>query len=103
PDYIAVNGPIRAGQHAGFLGGRYDPLVARGNPNSDEFQPWDLGLVPSVAPARLQDRRGLLTAVGGQQRYLDQIAAGRSLDNFYQRAYGVLASGVTQRAFDIHA
>ncbi len=27
PDYIAVNCPIRAGQHAGFLGGRYDPLV----------------------------------------------------------------------------
>ena len=102
PDYIAVNGPIRAGQHSGFLGGRYDPLVARGNPNSDEFQPWDLGLVPSVSPQRLQDRRGLLAAVSHQQRHLEQITAGRSLDHFYDRAYGVLASGVTQKAFDIH-
>ncbi len=103
PDYIAVNGPIRAGQHAGFLGGRYDPLVPRGNPNSEEFAPADLGLVPSVSPRRLDDRRGLLAAVGQQQRHLAQIAEGRSMDQFYQRAYDVLASGHTQRAFDMAA
>jgi hypothetical protein len=101
PDYIAVNGPIRAGQHAGFLGGRFDPLVPRGNPNSEDFQAGDLGLVPVVGQGRMNDRRGLLAAVGSQQRYLDQLVTGRSLDQFYQRAYGVLASGHTQRAFDL--
>ncbi len=101
PDYIAVNGPIRAGQHAGFLGGRYDPLVPHGNPNSEEFQPADLGLVPTVSAARMHDRRGLLASVGEQQRYLDQLVQGRSLDNFYQRAFNVLASGHTQRAFEM--
>ncbi len=101
PDYIAVNGPIRAGQHAGFLGGRFDPLVPRGNPNSDDYCPLDLGLVPTVHPQRLNERRRLRDAVNGQLRHLDQLAAGRTLDNFYQRAYGVLASGATQRAFEM--
>ena len=103
PDYIAVNGPVRAGQHAGFLGGRYDPLVPRGNPNSDDFQPADLGLVPTVSAERMSDRRGLLAAVNQQVRHLEQRVEGRSLDNFYQRAFGVLSSGHTQRAFDMSA
>lgn len=103
PDYIAVNGPVRAGQHAGFLGGRYDPFVARGNPNSDDFQPADLGLVPTVSAERMSDRRTLLAAVNQQVRHLEQRVEGRSIDNFYQRAFGVLASGNTQRAFDMSA
>jgi uncharacterized protein (DUF1501 family) len=103
PDYIAVNGPIRAGQHAGFLGGRYDPLVARGNPNSDDFQPADLGLVPSVSSTRMNERRSLLAAVDGQQRRLSQLVETRSMGSFYDRAYDVLTSGATRRAFDMDA
>src|SRR5207253_6726873 len=38
---------------------------------------------------------------GQQQRHLDQLVEGRSLDNFYQRAYSVLGSGHTQRAFEM--
>jgi hypothetical protein len=101
PDYIAVNGPIRAGQHAGFLGGRFDPLVPRGNPNSDDYCPLDLGLVPTDSPQRMQERQMLLGSVNDQVPHLGQLAAGRTIDNFYQRAYGVLASGTTQRAFDL--
>jgi uncharacterized protein (DUF1501 family) len=101
PDYIAVNGPIRAGQHAGFLGGRYDPLVVRGNPDADDYRPWDLGLAPSVGADRLRGRRALLDAVDGQAHALEETAAGRGLDAFYDKAFGVLASGVTRRAFDM--
>jgi hypothetical protein len=103
PDYIAVNGPIRAGQHAGFLGSRYDPLVPHANPNSPDFQPHDLGLVPSVSPERFDDRRRLLNTVNGQLHSLEQAAAGRTMDAYYQKAFGVLASGITQKAFDINA
>jgi hypothetical protein len=103
PDYIAVNGPIRAGQHAGFLGPRYDPLVPHGDPNSPDFQPYDLGLVPAVGPDRLGDRRQLLATVNRQLRGLEQAAAGRTLDGYYDKAFGVLASGVTRHAFDINA
>jgi hypothetical protein len=102
PDYIAVNGPVRAGQHVGFLGSRYDPLVPHGNPNSPDFQAWDLGLVPAVGSGRLNDRRSLLATVNKQLNHVEK-SAGRNLDSYYEKAFGVLASGVTQRAFDIHS
>ncbi len=101
PDYIAVNGPIRAGQHGGFLGPRYDPMVPRGNPNDPEYQPWDLGLVPTVSAERLRERRALLAAANRPAVGLGQTAAARSVDQFYEKAFGVLASGVTQKAFDL--
>ncbi len=101
PDYIAVNGPVRAGQHGGFLGSKYDPLVPRGNPDSPDFAPWDLGLVPAVGPDRLQGRRALLASVNHQLAHLERHAQARSLDNLYEKAYGVLASGITRRAFDM--
>ena len=103
PDYIAVNGPIRAGQHAGFLGSRYDPLVARGNPNSADFQPLDLALSPAVEAGRLAGRRGLLASVGAQLAHLEESAVGRNMDGYYDKAFGVVATGVARRAFDIHA
>jgi len=103
PDYIAVNGPVRAGQHGGFLGGKFDPMVPHGNPNNPDFQPWDLGLVPSVSADRLRDRRALLSTVNRQLRQMEHVTAGRTLDSFYDKAFGVLASGVTQRAFDIQS
>ena len=103
PDYIAVAGPVRAGQHAGFLGSRFDPMVAHGDPSSADFTPLDLGLVPHVTSSRLQERRALLGTVNQQLRHLERTGAGRQLDNAYEKAFGVLASGKTQEAFDIHA
>lgn len=103
PDYIAVNGPIRAGQHAGLLGSGFDPLVPRGNPNDPGYQLIDLGLVPSVDAGRLQARRSLRGAVNDQLRHLEQSATVRALDGYYEKAFGVLDSRITERAFDIHA
>lgn len=103
PDYIAVNGPIRAGQHAGILGSRYDPLVPRGNPNSPDYRLIDLGLVPAVEPERLRNRQNLLRQVNGQLDRLERTAQVRNVDNYCEKAFSVLDSGVTQRAFDIHA
>jgi hypothetical protein len=100
PDYIAVNGPIRAGQHGGFLGGRFDPMVPRGNPNDPDYQPADLGLVPTVSAERLRDRRALLATLR-QPAAVTQTAEGKSVDQFYEKAFGVLGSGITQRAFDM--
>jgi hypothetical protein len=103
PEYIAVNGPIRAGQHGGFLGPRYDPMVPHGDPNSPDFQPYDLGLVPAVSAERLGERRQLRAVVNHQLRSLEGASAGRSLDGSYEKAFGVLASGVTRKAFEIGA
>jgi uncharacterized protein (DUF1501 family) len=101
PDYIAVNGPVRAGQHGGFLGSKYDPLVPHGDPNSPDFKPYELGLVPAVANDRLGQRRALREQVGRQLRSLEKHALGRSVDGYYEKAFNVLSSGKTQAAFDI--
>jgi hypothetical protein len=101
PDYIAVNGPVRAGQHGGFLGSKYDPLVPRGNPNSPDFQPLDLGLVPNISAERMQERRALLGTVNAQLQGLEQLTTVRSVDQYYQKAFALLGSGKTQHAFDL--
>jgi hypothetical protein len=103
PDYIAVNGPVRAGQHGGFLGGKYDPLVARGDPNSPDFKPWELALVPAVANDRMQARQSLLASVNSQMKALEQEIAVQAVDQYNQKAFDLLSSGNTQRAFDISA
>ena len=101
PDYIAVNGPIRAGQHAGFLGSRFDPLVPQGDPNNPDYKLLDLGLAPNVEPARLSRRKDLLASVGAQIRYLEQSAGGRMMDGYYEKAFNVLSTATTQKAFDL--
>ncbi len=102
PDYIAVNGPVRAGQHGGFLGGKFDPLVPRGDPNSPDFRPWELGLGQLVGVDRLQDRRTLLDQLNHQVRNIE-TGSTRTMDGYYQKAFGVLSSGKTRDAFDIHS
>ena len=38
PHRMDVAGGRRAGQFAGSLGGKYDPLLTGGNPNDDDFR-----------------------------------------------------------------
>ena len=103
PDYIAVAGPVRAGQHAGFLGFRADPMVPRGDPNDPNFSPADLALVPNVIPSRLSQRQELLSMFNGMGRMkgMDKLAAMSELDSSAEKAFNVLTSGHTQRAFNI--
>lgn len=102
PDYIAVNGPVRAGQHGGFLGGKFDPLVARGDPNSPDFQPWELGLGQLVGTDRLLERRGLLEQMNRQPGQRETGSA-KTMDSYYEKAFSVLSSGKTRDAFDINS
>ena len=102
PDYIAVNGPVRAGQHGGFLGGRMDPLIPRGDPNSPNFQPWELGLGQLVGADRLRDRRSLLDQLNRGVGHRESSAT-KTMDSYYEKAFDVLSSGKTRDAFDIQS
>jgi uncharacterized protein (DUF1501 family) len=51
---------------------------------------------------RLRDRQKLLADLDDQRRKLDSAAAG-TLDQFQQRAFELLSSDATQRAFDLAA
>lgn len=95
------NGTVLHGQSPGFLGARHSPLVI------------DQDLLPSnvridaVSPnqevplMRLTARGRLLEQIDGQRRLLDQAADVQSFDAFHRRAFNLLSSAETARAFDL--
>jgi hypothetical protein len=101
PQYLVVNGEFRSGQNAGFLGGRFDPVVPGGDPSSPDFKPVDLGLVLSVDPTRLKSRRSLLRNINAQLHSLEATLAGRDYEEHREKAFALLDAGLTRQALDI--
>lgn len=60
-----IEGPLTwPGQHAGFLGAAYDPLLVTQDPNRPDFRFDTLEPHPAVAAQRLSERHSLLTGLG---------------------------------------
>jgi len=100
PDIMSNNGRDLPGQRAGFLGPAYDPFVA-GDPSAAGYTVPDLHLPGDVAGRRLISRRALLAA-------LDRAAGAgpgelppANMQAHYQRAFELLSSAETRRAFDL--
>jgi hypothetical protein len=94
------DGPyITPGQNGGFLGARFAPFTIHGDPSADDFTVEGLQSEPELRAERFTSRRRLLLAVNehlgrlGDDRRLDQ------LDRYQQRAFGLLTSSKTRRAF----
>ncbi|CAN5899898.1 DUF1501 domain-containing protein [soil metagenome] len=103
PTMIA-DGPFRTpGEFAGFLGKQHDPLFILKDPNRPEFSVNELSLPMEVPVARAGDRREMLSELTRHARLGEQIAAVRGMNAYQQRAFDLLTSSETQRAFDIHA
>jgi hypothetical protein len=99
PDPVS-DGPYTCpGQNGGFLGATYAPFTIYGDPSESDFAVE--GLQDSAEPHRLGQRRELLRAVN---RELGRRAAERALehlDRYQERAFSLLASDATRRAFEI--
>lgn len=89
------------GQWGGWLGKKYDPFIAAGDPSQPDYR-FELSLPAGLTQARLEDRRSLLRAVEKQARGLDTAASG-GLDPYHDRAFSILTSSQTRRAFDLSA
>ena len=100
PKMTRSNGTDLHGQSPGFLGRQHTPLVVDQDLRDAKTR-LEI-LAPRIAVDRLQDRRQLLAEVESQRRSIDQVAAGVS-DSFYERAYQLLASGISGKAFDLSA
>jgi hypothetical protein len=87
---------------AGFLGPSYDPFVA-GNPNTKTFSVKDLTLPSGIAYEEVVARRGLLEKLDRSFREAERSALLDSMDEFYQKAYELIASPAARKAFDIGA
>src|SRR5207253_3784596 len=63
--HALIEGPLTwPGQHAGFLGAAYDPLLVTQDPNAPGFRMDAFRLPPDADPARMERRRRLLDRVG---------------------------------------
>ena len=97
-----VEGPLTwPGQHAGFLGPRYDPWQITRDPNLPGFGADNLRLAPGLEISRLEDRKALLDQVNEQQKQYADLASSRRLSEKQQLAFSVLTSGRIAQAFEM--
>jgi hypothetical protein len=89
------------GQGGGWLGRKYDPFVALGDPSSPDYR-FELSLPAGLTQDRLEDRRSLLRSVEKQARGLDSAASG-AMSVYQERAFSILTSSQTRKAFDLSA
>jgi hypothetical protein len=97
-----VEGPLTwPGQHAGFLGPKYDPWQIRQDPNRKEFRVDSLRLPDGFSVERLARRRALSEELGTLR---DQWSARAEKDPFAGQqatACDVLLAGKVAKAFQI--
>ena len=101
PPYIAVPQPLMYGG-AGFLGAALDPFAPGGDPNSRNYKVRDLDLPPGMTVERMDRRRGLRDSVDSAFSQFEKGSdRARTVNSFYQRAYGLLSSPTARGAFDL--
>jgi hypothetical protein len=96
-----VAGGRRAGQFAGMLGGRYDPLLTGGNPNDDDYHMEQLPLGANEPPAVFSRRMGLLDQLSRQTRELNEAAMSQAIRGNQARALDVISSEAVRQAVDL--
>ncbi len=101
PEAIQPNGPVRSGQHAGFLGPAYDPYLVHSDPNLADYSPGPIGLLDGLSPRRLQARLKMLDAWQGSAADPVHASEVARFDTYYQRACDLVSSPAAQKAFRI--
>lgn len=105
----------RPGEHAGWLGRRYNPLTTqidkkdlKDNPywrdcGDEELNYQIAGMTAraGITIDRLKSRRSLLDQFNDGLRQMDRVVANAGLDAFQQRAYSLVTSDKTREALDI--
>jgi len=104
PPYVSV---VKMHNSAGaaYLGASASPFVAEGDPNTPGFSVPDLIPPLSVDASRLEHRRSLLDHVDRYRKRaaLKANASARTLSAYQQKAFDLMTSTQTRRAFDISA
>jgi uncharacterized protein (DUF1501 family) len=101
PTYLMQGPLLWPGQHAGFLGPKYDVMQVTQDPNQPDFRIDNLRPADGTDVDSLRDRMSLLGAVNAQQRWLAESAETRKLSDQQREAVAVLTSGKVARAFDL--
>jgi hypothetical protein len=93
-----AGGPPQPGFFGGWLGRTYDPLFVLRDPNAPGFAMPELTLSAELSRGRLDARKSLAASLDGTVR---RLADGRlqDMDGFQAKAFDLLTSPATQRAF----
>src|SRR5260370_307730 len=103
PDPVSDGPYTTPGQNGGFLGAAYAPFAIYGDPNDDQFSVDGLGAGTEHSPGRLSGRRSLLQRLDEQLGRLSGDPHVGQMDSYQQRAFNLLTSDATRRAFNIGA
>jgi len=105
PPYVCIpesySSPKGFYQKASFLGGRYDPVSAGGDPSLGNFRKADFTLPADLTFERLEQRRELLQLLDDSTKQLEKEQATQKLDRSRQEAFDLLSSQRTRDAFDL--
>jgi hypothetical protein len=97
-----AGGPPQPGFFGGLLGRMRDPLFVLRDPNSPKFAMPELGVGADVGPDRLANRRRLLEQSADHAPVPQQTAGpAREMAAFQEKAFELLSSPATQRAFQL--
>jgi hypothetical protein len=96
-----AGGPPQPGFFGGWMGRTYDPLFVLKDPNSPQFRIDELSPANDVSSERMGDRRSLLNQFRNDTSLKDVDKLVREMDGFQQRAFELLTSPRTQKAFQI--
>jgi hypothetical protein len=99
----AAPGGRAPGQHGGWLGRSYDPLLVEGDPNAEGWEVPALRLIEGITTDRLGRRRSLLAEIAAQQTELERLARLRTFNSQQQQAYALLTAPQVRSAFDLAA
>ncbi len=101
PPYVSLPTFLRSGG-PDFLGASCAPFVIENDPAEPEFAVRDITLPAGVTASRSRRRQAALAEINRFQQRVEQVSQQvRSLDTFYQKAYGLMTSRKAKDAFDI--
>ena len=98
----ANNGTVIHGQTPGLLGERHASFVIDQSLLPSDVKVEAVARNDDLTSLRLLARHDLLQQFDGERRRLDDSAATRNFDAFYQKAFSLLGSDETRRAFELH-
>ncbi|MEM7260973.1 MAG: DUF1501 domain-containing protein [Planctomycetota bacterium] len=101
PPYICIPNVPNEFAGSGYLSSSYGPFGLGSDPARKNFRVRDLSLPEGITPKRFERRKSLLEAVDAHFRELETSDALDSMDQFYRRAYSLIASPSARAAFDL--
>lgn len=99
--HVLRDGSISPGQHASFLGKRYDPYFFQSDPNSSDFGLPELQLPANVDLNRLEHRKALLKLIDDERRLVERSTEARGLEVLQEQAMSILSSKGLRDALDL--